>query len=78
MSETATDLLHAALNLPESERAEMADLLVASLSSTSTSLHPAWTDELRRRTAEIDAGQLRPLPLEEVRQQVQAQLNIRT
>ena len=68
MSQTVADLLEQALNLPEADRAELADLLAASLASHPGSLHPAWSSELRRRAAEIDSGQVRPVAWEEVRQ----------
>jgi putative addiction module component (TIGR02574 family) len=75
MSQTVAELLTAALALPESERAELAELLAASVNSPPSSLHPAWADEVRRRAAEIDSGQVRPVPWDEVRRQVQAQLD---
>jgi putative addiction module component (TIGR02574 family) len=73
MSQTVAEILNAALALPEDERAELAELIAASLPSGS--LHLAWGDELRRRAAEIDSGQVKPIPWDEVRKQVQAQLD---
>ena len=75
MSQSVTELFDAALNLPESERAELAELLTASLASSAGSLHPAWASELRRRAAEIDSGKVQPIPWAEVRRQAQAQLD---
>ena len=75
MSQTVTELLDAALALSEPERAALADLIAASLTSPPSSLHPAWGAELHRRVAEIDAGQVRPVPWDEVRRQVQGQLD---
>ena len=75
MSQSVTELLDAALVLPEPERAELAERIAASLTSLPGSLHPAWAVELRRRVAEIDSGQVRAIPWDEVRQQVQAQLD---
>jgi putative addiction module component (TIGR02574 family) len=75
MPQTVAELLQAALALPDRERAELAELLVATIPSPPSSLHPAWAAELRRRTAEIDSGQMRPIPWEEVRGQVQAQVD---
>lgn len=74
MSQTVAEILNAALALPESQRAELAELIEASLTSPS-SLHPAWGEELQRRAAEIDSGQVKPIPWGEVREQVQAQLD---
>ena len=73
MSQTVAEILNAALALPEDERAELAELITASLPSSS--LHPAWGDELRRRAAEIDSGEVKPVPWDEVRKQVQAQFD---
>ncbi|MCI0702173.1 MAG: addiction module protein [Planctomycetia bacterium] len=75
MSQAVAELLNAALALSESERAELAELLAATLTSPPSSLHPAWAAELRRRADQIDSGQVKPIPLDEVRRQVQAQLD---
>jgi putative addiction module component (TIGR02574 family) len=75
MSQTATEILNAALALSEAERAELAELLAASLTAPAGKLHPAWADELRRRAAEIDSGAVKPVPWDEVRKQVRAQLD---
>lgn len=74
MSQTVADLLNAALALPEEERAELTELLAASLTSPPSSLHPEWFGEVRRRAAEVDSGQVKPVPWDEVRRQAQAQL----
>jgi putative addiction module component (TIGR02574 family) len=75
MTQKVAELLEAALALPEAERAELAELIAATIPSGSSSLHPAWAAELRRRAAEIDSGQVAPVPWEEVRRQIQAQLD---
>ncbi len=75
MPHTVAELFAAALALPESEREELAELLAATISIPPSSLHPAWAAELRRRAAEIDSGKVQPIPWEEVRRQVQAQLD---
>jgi putative addiction module component (TIGR02574 family) len=75
MSQAVAEILNAALALSESERAELTELLAASLTSPPSSLHPAWTAELRRRAAEIDSGNVNPIPWDEVRRQAQAQLD---
>jgi putative addiction module component (TIGR02574 family) len=69
MPQTVAELLEAALALPEAERAELAELIAASVPAPPSSLHPAWATELRRRAAEIDSGQVRPVPWDEVRRQ---------
>ena len=39
-----------------------------------SSLHPAWKDEIRRRAAELDSGQVKPIPWAEVQRSALAQL----
>jgi putative addiction module component (TIGR02574 family) len=73
MPQTVTELFDAAIALPEADRAKLAELLAASLSTTST-LNPAWKSELARRAAEIDAGRVTPVAWDEVRQQIRDQL----
>lgn len=75
MPHTVAELLEAAVALPEAERAELLELLAAPVPPPPSALHPAWAAELRRRAAEIDSGQAQPVPWEEVRRQVQAQLD---
>jgi putative addiction module component (TIGR02574 family) len=75
MSEAVAEILSAALALPEAERAELAELLTASLTSPPSSLHPAWAAELRRRAAEVDSGTVTAVSWDEVRRQAQAQLD---
>jgi putative addiction module component (TIGR02574 family) len=61
-------LVQAVLALPEEQRAEMADRLLESLPAEVTSqLHPAWRAELKRRAAQVDSGEVTPVPWEEVR-----------
>jgi putative addiction module component (TIGR02574 family) len=68
MPTTLNDLYQAALDLPEDQRAELADRLLGTLSSDLASeLHPAWKAELARRSAELDAGTVERIPWEEVR-----------
>ena len=75
MSHRVAALLDTALALSEAERAELAELITASLSAPASSIHPAWDDEIRRRAAQVDSGHVQSVSWEEVRKQVQAQLN---
>ena len=75
MSQAVAEILNAALALSEAERAELAELIAASLTTPPSSLHPAWKDEISRRGAEIDSGAVKPVPWDEVRKQAQAQLD---
>ena len=74
MTQSVAELFDAALALSELERAELAELLVATVGS-STSLHPAWGTELRQRLAEVESGQVQPMPWDEVRREVRARLD---
>jgi putative addiction module component (TIGR02574 family) len=68
MTPTLEALCQAALALPEAERAELAERLFDSLpSDVPSQLHPAWRAELRRRAAQVDSGEVRPVPWNEVR-----------
>jgi putative addiction module component (TIGR02574 family) len=73
MSPTISAVLDAALALPEPDRAELVELISASLASEGP-LHPAWGPELRRRALEIDSGAVMPIPWAEVRRQAEAEL----
>ncbi len=75
MQQTVSELLDAALALPESERAELAELIAATIARSPNSLHPEWSAELRRRAAEIDSGIVQPVAWDEVRSQIQTQLD---
>jgi putative addiction module component (TIGR02574 family) len=75
MPRTVAELLEAALALPEEERAELAELLAATLTSPPSRLHPDWAAELRRRAAEIDSGKVRPIPWEEIPRTVAGMLS---
>ncbi len=68
MTPTLNALYQAALALSEEDRAELADRLLDSLSpDVPSQLHPAWRAELRRRTAQVDSGEVKPVPWHEVR-----------
>lgn len=68
MPQTVTQFLEAA------DRAELADLLLESLPQESNSKDPEFTAELYRRVAELDSGEVKSIPWEEVRRQLQIQL----
>jgi putative addiction module component (TIGR02574 family) len=75
MSPTAEQLLRSALNLPESERLELAEALwAASEPSPPEPTGDAWLAELHRRSAEIDAGAAALTPWPEVKRRVRARL----
>lgn len=67
-----------ALNLPESDRAELAQDLVASLDGPAeTDAEKAWEAEILRRLAEIDAGTARLIDREEFSRRMRGRMNRR-
>lgn len=67
-------VFQAAMGLPETERAELVDSLIASFTPSSAPLDDAWIQEIHRRTAEVDAGKVEMIPWEVVRERVHAQV----
>jgi putative addiction module component (TIGR02574 family) len=75
MAQSISEFMDSALALPEADRAELAKRLTASLTTAPSGLHPAWAGELRRRTAEIDSGAVKPIPWSEVSRRMQLLLD---
>jgi putative addiction module component (TIGR02574 family) len=69
MSAEGKYLLDAALRLPPRDREILADRLQASAENIELgeAWEKAWSEELDRRDAELDSGEVQPLTLEEVR-----------
>jgi putative addiction module component (TIGR02574 family) len=64
-----------ALNLPESERAELAHNLVASLDGPADpDAEKAWDAEILRRLSEIDSGTANLIDREEFRRRMRARM----
>jgi putative addiction module component (TIGR02574 family) len=72
MGPAAEQVLHAALALPESERLELIEAILAA--DDQDCLHPDWIDEVRRRSAEIDTGAVTLSPWSGVRSRVRQKL----
>ena len=67
---TATDILDQALNLPDTERALIAERLIFSLDPATdpeVELELAWQEEVKKRLAQIDRDKVQCVPWEEVR-----------
>jgi putative addiction module component (TIGR02574 family) len=78
VSSSADSVLDAALKLPEKERARVAAELVASLDGEpEDGVEAAWASEVERRIAEVDRGDARLLPWEQVRDEVKGDLKRR-
>ena len=54
-----------ARSLPREERARLAEALLASLEEEAE-IEQAWREEIRRRSAELDAGTVEAIPAERV------------
>jgi putative addiction module component (TIGR02574 family) len=66
MQRSAAEVLEAALALPEDERAQLAEKLVASLDgNVDPDAEAAWGEEIERRLARIEAGQSQTVSLDE-------------
>jgi putative addiction module component (TIGR02574 family) len=78
MNDKADAVLALALDLPESERAELAAALLESLElPADADVEQAWRVEVARRVAAIEAGEVEMVPWEQVREQLFARLNER-
>jgi putative addiction module component (TIGR02574 family) len=64
-NDVAQRLEAAALSLPRSERARLAERLIASLDEDSE-VEQAWAAEIRRRLDSIDRGEVEMIPAEQV------------
>ncbi len=78
MGTNAETLLTLALDLPESDRAEIAAALLESLEPPAEAdVETAWREEVARRVAAIDAGEVQMIPWEQVREELFTRLNER-
>ena len=78
---TATEVLDAALILPERERARIAERLLSSLDPAeppSREVELAWQVEVERRLDEIDRGEVQCLPWKQVRDRLQEKVGAPT
>jgi putative addiction module component (TIGR02574 family) len=73
MKGTAKKVLNAALKLPEPERVELVEELLADLDGTDEGVDAAWASEIDRRTREIDEGKVKPVSLASVRRRIARQ-----
>jgi len=62
----ATDLMNEAASLPVEERARLVDSLLQTLNPVDESVAAAWLATARQRLADLDSGDVRAVPGEEV------------
>ncbi|OJW15623.1 MAG: hypothetical protein BGO49_15340 [Planctomycetales bacterium 71-10] len=75
MGPATEQLLQAALALPEEERLELVEALLDShASSDELPFDPAWLEEVRRRSAEVEAGGVHLDSWQVVRERVRRRL----
>lgn len=68
MSPGTAELLQIAQSLPAGEQVELIGALIAGLDAADPRpLDDAWREEIRRRSAEYDAGGVTPIPWDVVR-----------
>ena len=61
MKRTVKKVLDAALRLPEVERVELVEELLADLGGAGAGADAAWAAEIDRRTREIEGGKVSPV-----------------
>jgi putative addiction module component (TIGR02574 family) len=72
------DVLVAALRLPVEARAAVAAELIESLDGVYEAegdVEAAWSEEIRQRLADVDAGVVTPIPWSEARRRILAAAN---
>ena len=76
MSEEISELLRKALALPPEARAALAGSLLESLEDAlDASAEEEWSREIALRIAELDSGNVKPIPWADARRQISAILN---
>jgi putative addiction module component (TIGR02574 family) len=69
MTRGVEDLFQEAIQLPERDRAVLADRLIQTLDrSVDPGVEAAWSEEIARRVAELDAGSVETISWEDVRE----------
>jgi putative addiction module component (TIGR02574 family) len=71
MTQKSQVVLEEALKLTACERAEMAEQLIASLDEEPDSdVDQAWQEEVQRRLQQIERGEVKAIPWEEVQRRL--------
>lgn len=66
------EVLNAAMSLPEEDRLELVEALIASLEPRNgPPFDDSWQEVIRRRSAELRSGTVKPIPWSEVKRQAQ-------
>jgi len=76
MREEAEHILQKALTLPDTERAELAGSLIASLDANiDADADSAWQEEVARRAEEVRSGKIVTVPWEQVQRKARTILD---
>jgi putative addiction module component (TIGR02574 family) len=76
MERNLKEVFREAAQLPARDRATLAGLLIETLDPVAEAdVEAAWSEEIKRRVAEIDAGTAELIPWEEVRAELFGQSN---
>lgn len=76
MTRDVAELFREASQLPEEDRVELAGRLLESLDGEpAEGVEAAWAEEVERRVRQIDSGEVKTIPWEEVRAHLHARLN---
>lgn len=73
MKGAAKKVLRAARELPEPERVELVEELIADLDGSDEEVDAAWATEIDRRTREIYEGRVKPVSWATVRRRIARQ-----
>lgn len=72
MTDKTQVIVEQALKLSPNERAEVAEQLIASLDEAlDTGVEQAWQEEVQRRLGQIERGEVKMIPWEEVQRRLQ-------
>ncbi|MFO7562421.1 MAG: addiction module protein [Enhygromyxa sp.] len=76
VSTEASQIIEAAMKLPDAERAFVAAVLTDSIGDGSTreEIEAAWLAEVKRRRDDLDAGRTQPVPWEDVREKLHSKI----
>ncbi len=71
MTQKSQVVLEEALKLSPNERAEVAEQLIASLEEApDTAVEEAWQQEVQRRLQQVERGEVKTIPWEEVQRRL--------
>ena len=70
MTAQASEIMDVVDSLPIDMKLELIDHLLESISPTRTEIDEAWKDEVEQRIDEVENGEVKLIPLEEVRERL--------